>query len=255
MKRIILLLLVAAFVASCNNSPKPADASRTMLVFATTTFEDKSVLENREETTVKASIPIATGDDEVSRNINNKVFNTVRLIVSQEDDTSNTYDELFRKFVTDYESFVNDNPDYALGWDAEIEGTVIFFNSEIINIQLDSYTMTGGAHGNSNKTSLIFSPKDGRELSINDIVKDTVKLAQLSEKKFREKYDIPVDKNINSTGLMFPDNKFILPQSIFITNEGLILFYNSYEIASYADGTKEIIIPYSEIKDNLLINI
>ena len=52
---------------------------------------------------------------------------------------------------------------------------------------------------------------------------------------------------------MFEDEKFQLPQNIFFTDKGLLLYYNSYEIASYADGPKELLFSYKEVNDYLLI--
>ena len=71
------------------------------------------------------------------------------------------------------------------------------------------------------------------------------------KKKFRAKYKIPANKSINATGLMFEDEKFSLPQNIFYTNKGLLLYYNSYEAASYADGPEELLLPYVEVEDFL----
>ena len=45
---------------------------------------------------------------------------------------------------------------------------------------------------------------------------------------------------------MFEDDVFQLPQTYFFTDKGLLLYYNVYEIASYADGPKELLIPYTE---------
>ena len=82
----------------------------------------------------------------------------------------------------------------------------------------------------------------------------TERLLRLSpKKKFRAKYKIPASKPINATGLMFEDEKFQLPQNIFFTDKGLLLYYNSYEIASYADGPKELLFSYKEVNDYLLI--
>ena len=72
-----------------------------------------------------------------------------------------------------------------------------------------------------------------------------------AEKKFRAKYKIPAKKSINATGLMFEDEKFDLPQNIFYTDKGLLLYYNSYEAASYADGPKELLLPYVEVEEFL----
>lgn len=47
---------------------------------------------------------------------------------------------------------------------------------------------------------------------------------------------------------MLEDDKFILPANIFVTKDGLLLFYNVYEIAPYSDGTKELLLTYDELK-------
>jgi hypothetical protein len=53
--------------------------------------------------------------------------------------------------------------------------------------------------------------------------------------------------------LMFEDEKFYLPQNIFYTDKGLLLYYNSYEAASYADGPKELLLPYKEVNEYLMV--
>jgi len=252
----ILILTLAVLAVSCNNTNKQSTKNNeTGITFTKAEFKKQSVVSGKDDTELTAVIPIAEGDSMAAKNINDSVFNIVKLIVGQEDDKSKNYEELFSGFIKNYDKFIAETPDYELPWEADIKGTVDFSNSDIINIKLVSYTMTGGAHGNPFTTSLLFSPKDGRELSIRDIVKDTSSFTQLAEKKFRDKFNIPADKSINSTGLMFSNEKFALPQSVFVTKDGLLLYYNVYEIAAYVDGTKELLIPYDEIKDNLAINI
>ncbi|WP_326935009.1 RsiV family protein [Flavobacterium sp. PL11] len=56
---------------------------------------------------------------------------------------------------------------------------------------------------------------------------------------------------MNSGGLMFENERFQLPQNIFFTDTGLLLYYNIYEIASYADGATEMLFPYTEVNEFL----
>ena len=46
---------------------------------------------------------------------------------------------------------------------------------------------------------------------------------------------------------------FHLPENIGLNDEGVIFFYNVYEIASYADGITEFTIPFSDIESLLKI--
>ena len=45
---------------------------------------------------------------------------------------------------------------------------------------------------------------------------------------------------------MFLDDVFVLPQNIFFKENGILLYYNAYEAAAYAEQQKEVLIPYSE---------
>ena len=110
---------------------------------------------------------------------------------------------------------------------------------------LDTYTMTGGAHGNANKISLLFDPLTGNKLSLNNVIKDVPGFTALAETDFRENLKIPADKSINSTMFTFTDDKFALPGNIFFMKDSLLLHYNPYEIGPYAIGVTEVTIPYT----------
>jgi hypothetical protein len=251
MKQIIYLLLAAAITVSCSSKKE----KEPHITFNTSEYKEVANYSDTQGVELEALIPIAEGDSAIAKNINDRIFAAVKSIISQEDDNSTNYTELFKNFTNSYTTFIKDYPDAPGAWEATIKGTVEHNSTDIINVKLDSYTMTGGAHGMGYNTSFLFSPKTGKELFIKDIVSDTTALTQIAEQKFRTKYNIPPSANINSTGLMFENDKFVLPQNIFITKEGLLLLYNSYEIAAYAEGTKEILIPYNEISKHLLIDL
>lgn len=258
MKKMIYCACLLAFTAmACNNSGKSIKpvSENPLLTFSVKEYEKKSQLNGFTETELKAEIPVANGETEAAKRINDRVFQITKLIVGQENDRSANYEELFSGFIKNYEDFIKENPDHPGGWEATVKGSVPYQTPELLNIKIDSYMMTGGAHGNGNQTSLIFDPRDGKELNIGDIVNDTNVLSRIAERKFREKYNIPAESSINSTGLMFNNDKFALPANIFLTGNGLLLFYNAYEIAAYVDGTREILIPYNEISDYLSVPI
>ena len=75
----------------------------------------------------------------------------------------------------------------------------------------------------------------------------------MQKKKFRKKFNIPEKEALNNSGFMFEEEKFQLPQTFFFTEEGLLLYYNVYEIASYADGPKQLLLPYEEVAPYLAI--
>ena len=50
---------------------------------------------------------------------------------------------------------------------------------------------------------------------------------------------------------MFENDEFYLPENIGFTQEGLQLFYEQYEVASYADGPIILTLKYKEIEPYL----
>lgn len=251
MKQIFYLILSLALFASCNNKRGFQDT----ISFETIKYEEKSKLTDLPESKVTVEVPVAVGDSVVATHINNKIYDAVCSVLGGRPTPSNDYTALLLDFIGKYESFITEFPTSSGGWEAIVKVTVVYDTPELLNLKLDSYTITGGAHGNTVVSSFIFDPETGRELFLKDLVKDVDALVPVAEREFRKKYNIAPEESINSTGLMFADDQFTLPKNIFITEKGLLLYYNTYEIAAYADGTKEVELPYKEIKDYLAIEI
>lgn len=246
MKYFIIYTLLLFTVAQCSNE----------LVFEDQSFQKKTTLpciENCPSISVK--LPVANGVPVVADSINKKVFSVMKEIIyfGEKPYTAKDYNELLTSFIGSYEKLQKDFPNDKFGWEADVKASVIYQSENILNIEINHYTYTGGAHGYQGLRSLLFDPTTGKSISNDQLLTDNEAFKAFAEKKFRAKYKIPANKAINSTGLMFEKEKFQLPQNIFFTDKGLLLYYNSYEIASYADGTKELLLPYTEINDYLLI--
>jgi len=53
----------------------------------------------------------------------------------------------------------------------------------------------------------------------------------------------------SEAGFYFEQDIFTLTDNFAITKEGLKFVYNPYEVAPYAFGQQEIIIPYTSLKE------
>jgi len=258
MKRCLILLMGLTLLTACKKdkeeTPETVTTEDTIatpltLSFGNKMYREKSKLPGKEPVTyVSIDVPEAVGEGPAADSINNKLFHVVRSIVyfGEKPTNAKSYKELMDSFIGSYDSFKKQYPDEDLPWEAKIKGTIDYQNDSIINIKLNNYMFTGGAHGYEGNRSLLFDAKTGQSLTRKDIFKDEKGFTALAEKKFREKFKIPAGKNINATGLFFPNDKFILPEAIFFTEDGLLLYYNAVEVGSFADGTKELLIPYSE---------
>jgi hypothetical protein len=246
MKNYIFLVCLLFLLAGCKKE----------LVFENQSFDKKTSLpcqENCPQISIK--IPVAKGIPIVADSINNKIFSVVKSVVyfGEKPYTVSDYNGLTSSFINSYEKMKKDFPEDSFGWEAKINGSIKYQSEMILNIEINHYTYTGGAHGYQGLKSLLFDPNTGKSISNDLIFKQPIAFKAFAEKKFRAKYNIPENQNINATGMQFEDDTFQIAQNIFYTDKGLLLRYNPYEAASYADGPMELFFPYDEVNTYLLL--
>lgn len=139
-------------------------------------------------------------------------------------------------------------PDEQMDWEAQIVGEVTYEDARVISIKLDTYTFTGGAHGLSFSHYLNFDKAAGEEHNVLVFFSNVDGLEKMAESEFRKRQQIPLNLGINDTGFMFEGDQFYLPENMGFTFQGLELIYNTYEVASYADGEIRFTLPWDQIK-------
>jgi len=202
-------------------------------------------------TKIELMIPEAQGNSKLVRTINTAVNEEVIRLLTFDDTIiiRNPQDAItsFKKGFSELrKKFEDEAP-----WEAKISAQVSYEDKERITLSLDSYLFTGGAHGYRALTYLNFDKKQEEELEHWQLFKDVAHFEHFAELKFRIQEGIPQNTAINSTGFMFENGIFHLPKNIGFTAEGLLLLYNPYEVASYADGSVPLLIPYEEVTNYL----
>ena len=249
MKKIITLFAFAVLFISCEKEKQ--------LEFTTETYTEKSSLPCTENCpVVEVKVPIAKNIPIVADSINKRVFAVVKSIIyfGEKPYTSTEYKGLLQSFISSYDALKTEFPKDTFGWEGKVEASIAYETENVLNIKIDHYTYTGGAHGYQGVRSLIFNPKTGKIITNQELFNDVNAFTKFAEQKFRTAYKIPENDAINSTGLMFENEKFALPMTLIFNEKGLLLYYNSYEAASYADGPKEIQLtcaalePYLKVK-------
>jgi len=249
MKRICLPVVFCLLLVAC--------AKEEVLTFESATYFKKANVPCANEECPKATvtIPVASGVPIVADSINKRVFNVVRnniIVFGEKPYEATNFNELLSRFMASYDELRKEDPEET-GWEAKVEGRVTYESDSLLNIVLEHYVYEGGAHGYNGRISLLFNPKTGKAISQPQLLRNKADFKTFAEKKFREKFHIAEKDSLNSAGFMFDHSKFVLPQTYIYTDKGFLLYYNIYEIASYAEGPKEILIPYEEMKPYLII--
>ncbi|MBU3820784.1 DUF3298 and DUF4163 domain-containing protein [Flavobacteriaceae bacterium XHP0103] len=234
-KNILANFLSVLFLLSCSEESK--------LIFNETDFS------NDENAVVEVIIPMASGNDNTVVNTINSTLSSYVIkslkIGDQETPNAKTIEEGIANFNADFESFKNGFPE-ALPWDAQIDGEVMYQSPEIISISLSAYLNTGGAHGNLTITFLNFDAVTGKLIKNEGLFNNMNAFKKIAQTNF--------DDTIEDKNVLFDPQSFQLPENIGFNEEGIILLYNTYEVAPYATGIIEFTIPFNEVSTYLNFN-
>ncbi|AJR02756.1 DUF3298 and DUF4163 domain-containing protein [Siansivirga zeaxanthinifaciens] len=234
-KKHILLLCSLLILLSCK---KDIEISFTNIDVTT-----------KNNTLVSINIPFAQGDENVSKKINSEIDQVIISAIEIEEPNhskSETIEESIDRFNKAYNEFNTQFPDTTGPWEVQIDGEVLVSNPKLTSISITSYTNTGGAHGNTSINFLNFNSVTGEKLSLEDIFNDLLAFKNIAKEYF--------DQAIKDKNGLFNPETFELPENIGFTKEGVILLYNSYEIAPYSTGIIEFTIPIEKISKLLAIN-
>ena len=252
MKKFLFVLLASLMLFACEEEKKEA------LIFTNYNVEksyEKCNPETGNCTFVNINYPVAKGQDEVAKKINDSIESHIIQLVSgfNPDDNPETMEEMVDGFIANYASYRKDFPETDIPWEATVFAEITSENLKLLSIDFNSYTFTGGAHGYGSNTYMNFNPETGEVYTHKDLF--TAEFKEFVEKDFRNKEDIPQDENINSTGMFFESDEFHLPANIGFRDDKLILTYNPYEIAAYAEGQKTYEYGMEEISEYLKIDL
>lgn len=202
---------------------------------------EKSIEENTDKYDVKIKYPMVVGDKkEVVEKINKTIedytlewLNDLKLLVQE---YSKNYEEAGAKMpkMEAYSLFESFNTD------------------EVISLPVNYYQYTGGAHGLTTKVSYNYDLKSGKEIKLKDLFKEGFDYKSIIDKKVRE--DIAKEKDIYfENGALFKgvnEN-----QAYYFNKDGIIVYFQQYEIAPYSSGIREFKIPYGELSEGLVYKL
>ena len=239
LKKHILLILVFGFLCSCDEDVK--------IEFS------EEIIETLNNADISINFPKAEGKDDVSKLINNTIENYIVNQINFSEDTLThlSIKDAMQRFDNEFNSFKNDFPESPQKWEAFIDGEVTYSSPEVISIAINSYLDTGGAHGNSNVKFFNFNPQTGKLYSKTQIISNIDKLSNVIKNHLNQHMKSNSDEPMED---YFFGKDFQLPETLGYSDEGLIVLYNPYEIASYAQGIIQFTIPYEDVDSFLNIN-
>lgn len=135
-------------------------------------------------------------------------------------------------------------------WSLERLIQVAYWNTDLITLDLRSRGYLGGAHGFDERYLLTFRASDGARLKLTDLVeaKSLSLLSTIAEAEVRRARSVPAGQSLQDAGFTIaPHAPLSIPNNFGVTEAGLLVRYNPYEIAPYALGPTDITLPNEAI--------
>jgi hypothetical protein len=157
----------------------------------------------------------------------------------------------FHGLLNDFIKFATAEPDqYNIPWQLEM-ATHITPYKDFVQVSVAGYEYAGGVHGNGSFDVMLYARTDGHRIRLDEIFSDVEAVTARFEKVFRETVGLEPEDPLNENEFWFRDNVFALNDNYFLRENEFVVYYNTYEISSYAMGPIEIAMPLEELKDYL----
>jgi hypothetical protein len=215
--------------------PAPTNPPPTPILSQTVTVQSVPFNESGSAPayTITAQIPNLQGSSDSRVEIFNALLNQI------------TQDQI-NSFKTDVLAYAS-NPPIAAGSSFDLKYSVIGQRGDIWSIKFDIYVYSdGAAHPNGYSRTLTYDLSNGRKVTLDELfLSNSNYLQTISDKCKAQLSNRDIGFDMFSSGAdPLPENY----QRWNISNEGLVITFDPYQVAAYAAGPQIVTIPFSELQ-------
>lgn len=138
------------------------------------------------------------------------------------------------------------------GWESEFALTATRADETVLSLKQADYSWLGGAHPYTYVNGINYDSQTGTELSLKDIAKDYDGVYAYVCKKLQEEHDpttffAEYEDTVKAMFYGEGDNQNSVQW--FLTDDGMTVWFNQYEIAPYSSGPIIVEIPFTGNED------
>ena len=252
----LLCMAVAAGASGCgaesqgSSAGEPQETSDALetIGLATGLMYDSEYDDDLDMTTIEMSTPLVEPGTDTYEDDYPELFETLE---SLNDQKSADADQWKSDTCIFYEDELDYMKEYGAHYTRNQNVYVQRADQRVVSLMYacDEYSM--GAHGYYGFDGVNIDTESGNILELEDVVTDIPEFLTLLSAAVREKYpdvaDSMVDTDEYLNDLYNEGNLDYL--TWYLGYEGISVIFNTYDLASYADGWQEVLIPYSECSD------
>ncbi len=140
-------------------------------------------------------------------------------------------------------------------WHIERTIDVVGDTLGLLTLDVAESRFTGGAHPTTMHLYYVLDPSTMQTMTLDDLILPGSRdhLRSLAEAAFRHARNLKAGESIARAGFTFPGGNFELTMNVGLTNEGMLFYYNPYEIAPYVMGPTVVVVPWTDLRGILRV--
>lgn len=181
-----------------------------------------------------------------NRSAEEKINNEISMQV--ENYLAYATDILYDQAINYYkESIKNNFPFFR--YEVYIEYVITYNDNCFLSLYSSNYKFTGGAHGDTRRTSNTWELCTGENIYLNNFFNPNVNYTHLLVQEIINQ----AEKNLIENQLIYFEDyrelivKYFNPINFFMSPTGITIYYHQYDIGPYSTGIIEFTIPYEKI--------
>ncbi len=155
---------------------------------------------------------------------------------------------LYHQAVREFDNS-QENPDIPFRpFEAYLGCTITYNDNCTLSLFFDAYQFTGGAHGNTTRNSDTWDLGCGRRISMARFFKPGTMYKAYVINAVNEQISAVMESDSRTYFEDYETNaaRYFNVNSFYLVPEGLVVYYQQYQIAPYASGIPEFLLPFSK---------
>lgn len=130
-----------------------------------------------------------------------------------------------------------------------VKNSIHYNKNNILSLTIELYSFTGGAHGSTTEISLNIDTNTGKNGSLKDFLGNNPRYDEIILNEIK----VQIAKNPEMFFQDMVDKLTKLPenQKFFLVDDGVVVYFDEYEIAPYVAGRPQFFISFTQFPNGL----
>lgn len=139
-----------------------------------------------------------------------------------------------------------------ISYEAKTIYKITYLTESIVSLYFDQYTFTGGAHGSTYRYSNTWNLKTDALIELKDFFPHQPNFKETIIQSITKQIGKQIEKQFsNNQTYYFEDYKDNVPKefrenNFYLTPNGIVIYFQQYDIAPYSSGLPQFLIPFSQ---------